>query len=239
MSVNIENSVSIENIRFINSDNVHGLLDGIERKITNSAQNSEIKSRYFDKFIRRINGFYTWKIPWIVILISILQVFEKWCIIRLLWLIVSLFWILLNRINCFYIQIVVFFVACNDWIAILTFNPRKKHELWRFFTYYTVHFSLTHLLLNVILQVKPFEFKFFFLIFKPSPLQSKSFFKSGAFFFQLLDFYSSSTSYRTRAFSYRDCVFQWCGLWSDWIYAIRYFKSNCDRIIGWCLQFTF
>lgn len=79
----------------------------------------------------------------------------------------------------FSIQIVVFFVACKDSIAHLTFNPRKKHDLWRFFTYHAVHYSFTHLLLNVVLQVKHFfvfKYKSFqnFSIFKPSPLEQKS-----------------------------------------------------------------
>lgn len=84
-----------------------------------------------------------------------------------------------NRLLC--IQIVVYFVACNNSIAILTFNPRQKHDLWRFFTYYTVHYNLIHLVVNVILQVKHLisneRFQNPFFNVEPSPLPSEKLFE--------------------------------------------------------------
>ncbi|XP_055301330.1 protein rhomboid-like isoform X2 [Sitodiplosis mosellana] len=74
------------------------------------------------KIIRRITELYALKMPWIIVLLSI-------------------------------VQVIVYFVACNDSIALLIFKPQKKYDLWRFITYHTIHFNLTHLLLNVALQV--------------------------------------------------------------------------------------
>ncbi|XP_055301333.1 uncharacterized protein LOC129567960 isoform X4 [Sitodiplosis mosellana] len=73
------------------------------------------------KIIRRITELYALKMPWIIVLLSI-------------------------------VQVIVYFVACNDSIALLIFKPQKKYDLWRFITYHTIHFNLTHLLLNVALQ---------------------------------------------------------------------------------------
>ncbi|XP_031618904.1 rhomboid-related protein 2-like [Contarinia nasturtii] len=74
------------------------------------------------QFVQEIKEFYTWKVPWIIILLSV-------------------------------VQVVVYFVACNVSIARLTFNPHLKTNIWRYFTYHSVHFNLTHLMLNVVLQV--------------------------------------------------------------------------------------
>lgn len=76
MSVPTENNVSTESIRFINSESEHGCVNEFERKKahSNSAENSESNCSSFDKLIRRMNGLYMWKIPWTIILISVVQV---------------------------------------------------------------------------------------------------------------------------------------------------------------------
>lgn len=47
----------------------------------------------------------------------------------------------------------IYFVACNGSVTILIFKPQYKYEIWRYFTYHLIHFSLTHLALNMFLQV--------------------------------------------------------------------------------------
>lgn len=100
------------------------------------------------KFLHRLKGLYTWKVPWIAVLLSSVQVCAKYFKIKIKFL--SINYLILNLINA---KVAIYFVACNDSITLLIFKPQRKNDLWRFITYQFIHFNLTHLLLNVVLQV--------------------------------------------------------------------------------------
>ncbi|KAK9876902.1 hypothetical protein WA026_015938 [Henosepilachna vigintioctopunctata] len=47
----------------------------------------------------------------------------------------------------------VFFIASDSNLrSLLRFEPRKRYQLWRYFTYMLVHEDFIHLLLNIVLQ---------------------------------------------------------------------------------------
>lgn len=113
------------------------------------------------RIVRRITELYTLKMPWIIVLLSIVQVcvpFE--CSMAKIYILHSHFLHVRRHSSvCFLFvsltsdQVIIYFIACNDSIALLIFKPQRKYDLWRFITYHAVHFNLTHLLLNVALQV--------------------------------------------------------------------------------------
>lgn len=83
MPVATENNGPVESTQFIDSENGHSFLNEFElRRLDSNAPNTrktrpfKQKWSYFDEFVWQINGFYTWKIPWTIILISVVQVFE-------------------------------------------------------------------------------------------------------------------------------------------------------------------
>lgn len=102
------------------------------------------------------NGCYRWavktrpngqcarlKIPWIITLISVIQVSGSMNIPNVI-----------NSSEKFSIlQIVVHYIGCDTTINALIFTPTRKHELWRFFSYDFLHSGPVHLYSNVALQV--------------------------------------------------------------------------------------
>lgn len=94
MSVHIENNVPIECMQFIDSENIRTSLNEFERRKSDTNTLHDRKNRQtIEKnkiiqtkcsclhkcsiFIQRIKSFCTWKIPWIAILISVVQVFQR------------------------------------------------------------------------------------------------------------------------------------------------------------------
>lgn len=93
MSVRTENNISIECIQFIDSEIISTSLNQFEQRKPDTnllavRKSHQIKSKhkqnqtkefnYFNRsiiFIRRIKGLCSWKIPWIIILVSVVQVY--------------------------------------------------------------------------------------------------------------------------------------------------------------------
>ena len=44
-------------------------------------------------------------------------------------------------------------LGCSPFCSVLIYNPEKRQEFWRFFTYSFVHAGMEHILVNVILQL--------------------------------------------------------------------------------------
>lgn len=84
------------------------------------------------------------KIPWIIILISVIQVSGM----MKNTLISHQFIATISTL-----QIVVHYAGCDNTINALIFTPTKKHEFWRYFTYDFLHSGSVHLYSNVFLQV--------------------------------------------------------------------------------------
>lgn len=86
------------------------------------------------------------KIPWIITLISVIQVSGTINIP------ISISQCDLNE-NVYIFQIVVHYIGCDTTVNALIFTPTRRNDLWRFFSYGFLHSGPVHLYSNVALQV--------------------------------------------------------------------------------------
>lgn len=86
MSVHTKSNVSIESIQFIDSENIPTSSNEFKRKNPDTKTESNNKKKHTKKcygfressaFIYRTKCLCTWKTPWIVVLISVVQVFKR------------------------------------------------------------------------------------------------------------------------------------------------------------------
>lgn len=60
----------------------------------------------------------------------------------------------LHSIHILFSQIVLFIADRDEFFQLLVFAPKHIIEMWRFITYIFLHTNYTHLLLNVLIQVR-------------------------------------------------------------------------------------
>lgn len=95
-----------------------------------------------------------WQIPWIIILISTIQVSEFTQHTHTRYHVrFELVKFRIHNKNNLLFQLIVHFIGCNDTINALIFVPTRKSDVWRLFSYVFLHSGSMHLYPNVILQV--------------------------------------------------------------------------------------